>query len=126
MHELEHRDFVDRINLLHRRFDDNPEAAARVVNRSPLEFLQDWRNRHIPIEDMDYRPHVEQSPAARESGQVVQGDRGLAEPLGAKRRPTPPPKPPRSPVCGASPGAARNATDHGAGPRELPARWQSP
>jgi hemerythrin len=66
-HKLEHRDFVDRINQLHRRFDDDPEAAAEVVNRSLLEFLQDWLNHHILIEDMAYRPHVEQSPAARQA-----------------------------------------------------------
>ncbi len=66
-HKLEHRDFVDRINLLPRRFDDNPEAATEVVNRSLLEFLRDWLNRHIAIEDMAYRPYVEQSPAAHQT-----------------------------------------------------------
>jgi hemerythrin len=64
-HKLEHRDFVDRINRLHRRFDDNPEEAATVVNEALLNFLQDWLNHHILIEDMAYRPHAEYNPAAR-------------------------------------------------------------
>ncbi len=70
-HKAEHRDFVERINHLHRRFDDNPdaaaEAAAAIVNEALLDFLQDWLKHHILVEDMAYRPHAEHSPAAREA-----------------------------------------------------------
>ncbi len=70
-HKLEHRDFVERINHLHRRFDDNPdaaaEAAAAIVNEALLDFLQDWLSHHILIEDMAFRPHAEHNPGAREA-----------------------------------------------------------
>ncbi len=66
-HKLEHRDVVDRINQMHRRFDDNPDDAAAVVNDELLGFLRDWLNHHILIEDMAYRAHAERSPAAREA-----------------------------------------------------------
>ena len=66
-HELEHRDFVKRINRLHRRFDEGPEEAAAIVDEALLTFLQDWLKHHILIEGMAYRPHAEHSPAAREA-----------------------------------------------------------
>ena len=70
-HKLEHRDFVERINYLHRRFDAGPDAAAEeaaaIVNEALLSFLQDWLKDHILIEDMAYRPHAEHNPAAREA-----------------------------------------------------------
>lgn len=66
-HKLEHRDFVDRVNRLHRRFDDSPEAAAAVFNDELLAFLRDWLIHHILIEDMAYRAHAERNPEAREA-----------------------------------------------------------
>lgn len=66
-HKLEHRDFVARINEIHRRFDETPDDTAAVVNEELLGFLRDWLNHHILIEDMAYRPHAERSPAAREA-----------------------------------------------------------
>jgi hemerythrin len=66
-HKLEHRDFVARVNDLHRRFDDNPDDALAVVNDELLNFLRDWLNHHILIEDMAYRAHAERNPAAREA-----------------------------------------------------------
>ncbi len=69
--KLEHRDFVEPINHLHRRFDAGPEEtaeeAAGIVNEALLSFLQDWLKHHILVEDMAYRPHAEHSPAAREA-----------------------------------------------------------
>ncbi len=66
-HKAQHRDFVERINHLHRRFDEGPEEAAAIVNEALLSFLQDWLKHHILVEDMAYRPHVEHNPAAREA-----------------------------------------------------------
>ena len=66
-HKLEHRDFVERINHLHRRFDEDPEEAAAIVNEALLSFLRDWLKHHILVEDMAYRPHAEHNPAAREA-----------------------------------------------------------
>ncbi len=79
-HKLEHRDFVERINHLHRRFDDNPDAAAEEaaaicdtrVNEALLSFLRDWLKHHILVEDMAYRPHAEHSPAARKAAKSFQ------------------------------------------------------
>lgn len=66
-HKLEHRDFVARVNQMHRRYDESPEEAATVVNSELLAFLRDWLNHHILIEDMAYRAHAERNPAAREA-----------------------------------------------------------
>ncbi len=66
-HKREHRDFVDRINQLHRQFDEAPEDTAAVVNEALLAFLEDWLNHHILIQDMAYRPYAERNPAAREA-----------------------------------------------------------
>ena len=66
-HKLEHRDFVARVNDMHRRFDDDLDDAAAVVNDELLDFLRDWLNHHILIEDMAYRRHAETNPAAREA-----------------------------------------------------------
>ena len=74
-HKLEHRDFVERINHLQRRFDAGPDAAAEEaaaigdtrVNEALLSLLQDWLSHHILIEDMAFRPHAEHNPAAREA-----------------------------------------------------------
>ncbi len=52
---------------MHRRFDDNPDDAAAVVNDALLGFLRDWLNHHILIEDMAYHAHAERGPAAREA-----------------------------------------------------------
>ncbi len=66
-HKLEHRDFVERINHLHRRFDEGPEEAAAIVNEALLTFLQDWLKHHILIEDMAYQSYVELSRAAKQA-----------------------------------------------------------
>ncbi len=75
-HKLKQRDFVERINHLHRRFDDNPDAtaeeAAAIVDEALLSFLQGWLDHHILIEDMAYRPHAEPNPAAREAAMSFQ------------------------------------------------------
>ena len=68
-HKAEHRDFIARIGELNRRFDSDPEESAAVVNQTLLNFLQDWLNHHILIEDKAYRLHIEHDPAARETAQ---------------------------------------------------------
>ena len=66
-HRGEHRDFVARIQELNRRFDEDPERAAEVVNEALLMFLKDWLNHHILIEDKAYQPFAEGSRDAREA-----------------------------------------------------------
>ncbi len=80
-HKLEHRDFVARVNQMHRRFDDTPDDAAAVVNDELLGFLRDWLNHHILIEDMAYRAHAEHSPAAREAARSFKATEVGVEPL---------------------------------------------
>ena len=66
-HKGEHRDFVKRIQDVTARFDAGTEDAAGIVNRELLDFLKDWLNHHILIEDMAYRPHVEHSAEAKQA-----------------------------------------------------------
>ena len=67
IHKGEHRDFVKRIQDVTARFDDGSEDAAGIVNRELLDYLKDWLNHHILIEDMAYRPHVERSAEAKQA-----------------------------------------------------------
>ena len=39
--------------------------AAEIVNQDLLDYLKDWLNHHILIEDMSYRKLAEPNPAAR-------------------------------------------------------------
>ncbi len=71
-HQGEHRDFVQRIQELTRQFDADPEDMAMIVNKDLLEFLRDWLNHHILIEDMAYRPTIENNPAAKDDAKGFQ------------------------------------------------------
>ena len=71
-HKREHRDFVDRIGELNRRFDQDPDGSAQVVNEDLLQFLQDWLNHHILIEDKAYKIAAEVSPEARQAAKSFQ------------------------------------------------------
>lgn len=69
-HRGEHRDFVQRILELTRRFDEDPARSAEIVNQDLLNFLQDWLTHHILIEDKAYKPHIEKHPAARDAARA--------------------------------------------------------
>lgn len=69
----EHGDFIKRIQKVTKRFDANPEAASSVVNAELLSFLREWFNHHILIEDMAYRPYVENSTEAKSAAKRFKG-----------------------------------------------------
>ena len=63
-HLGEHEDFVKRIQKLTESFDDAPQKQSSLINKTLLQFLKDWLNHHILIEDMAYRPLAEDNPEA--------------------------------------------------------------
>lgn len=70
MHRGEHEDFVGQIKQLTDRFENKPEGLAKLANEELLEFLKNWLNHHILIEDMAYRPFAEKMlPEARQAAQ---------------------------------------------------------
>ncbi len=66
-HKSEHADFVARIRELNRRFDEDPDKSADVVNEALLQYLQDWWNHHILIADKAYKTAAEASREARQA-----------------------------------------------------------
>ena len=68
----EHRDFIDRVRKVTEQFDAEPEDVASVVNEELLSFLKSWWNHHILIEDMAYRPFVENSAEANKAAKNFQ------------------------------------------------------
>ncbi|MDH3596538.1 MAG: bacteriohemerythrin [Rhodospirillales bacterium] len=66
----EHRDFVKRIQEVTSRFDEDTTGSVEVVNEALLNFLKEWLNHHILIEDMAYRPHVERSAEAKQAAKA--------------------------------------------------------
>lgn len=73
-HIEEHGAFVEKIQEVARRFDADPEGTAEEIRRDLVEFLRDWLNHHIMIEDMAYRPYVDKKPA--EASKAAQAFRG--------------------------------------------------
>ena len=71
-HQGQHRDFIQRIQSLTRRFDADPAAMAEVVNEDLLSFLQGWLSHHIMIEDKAYGPHIEDNPKAKKAAKSFQ------------------------------------------------------
>ena len=78
VHKGEHRDFVKRIQDVTARFDAGPEDAAGIVNRELLDFLKDWLNHHILMQDMHYKKYVEGNPRA--SAAAERYGTGLSDP----------------------------------------------
>ena len=68
----EHGDFIERLRKVTEHFDAEPEGAASVVNEELLSFLKSWWNHHILIEDMAYRPFVENSAEAKKAAKNFQ------------------------------------------------------
>lgn len=64
-HKQEHRDFTSHIQKLAKSLDDGALPTGEVVNRDLLDYLKDWLNHHILIEDMSYRKLAESNPTAR-------------------------------------------------------------
>ncbi|MCH7543703.1 MAG: hemerythrin domain-containing protein, partial [Proteobacteria bacterium] len=54
-HQREHRDFTKRIQDIHVRYHREADVA---MTRDLLDFLKDWLNHHILIQDMAYKPYV--------------------------------------------------------------------
>ena len=46
---------------------------AAIVNEDLLNFLRDWLNHHIMIEDKAYGPHIENNPDAKTAAKSFQG-----------------------------------------------------
>lgn len=69
-HKIEHREFVDKMHRLSQSFDENPEDSADVVNETLLNYLQDWLNHHILIEDKAYCPYALRNPEAQEAART--------------------------------------------------------
>lgn len=63
-HKEEHRNFVAKIKDLNRLFDEDPEGVVNFVRETLLEFLRDWLNHHILIEDKGYQACVTANPQA--------------------------------------------------------------
>jgi hemerythrin-like metal-binding protein len=55
-HKTEHLRFAQDMHYTRDRYFRGEEAA---IGRELLDYLKDWLNRHILIEDMAYRPYVE-------------------------------------------------------------------
>ena len=72
-HQGEHRDFVQRIQELTHQFYADPDDMAMIVNEDLLNFLRDWLNHHIMIEDKAYGSAIENNPAAKFAAKSFQG-----------------------------------------------------
>lgn len=68
----EHRDFIERVRTVTAGFDAEPEGDVGVVSEELLNFLKNWLNHHILIEDMAYRPFVENSAEAKQAAKQFQ------------------------------------------------------
>lgn len=60
-HRREHHDLTREVLDLEKRFADDPDAL-RIEEMQ--EFLRDWLNHHILLQDMAYRPYCENNPNA--------------------------------------------------------------
>ncbi len=63
----EHQDFVKCIQEATQRFDAKPAESVEIISQALLGFLTDWLRHHILIEDMAYRPYVEDNGAAKQA-----------------------------------------------------------
>ena len=66
-HKQEHRAFTNHMRKLAEALDDEELPAAEIVNQELLDYLKDWLNHHILIEDMSYRKLAESNSSAREA-----------------------------------------------------------
>ena len=68
----EHQGFVKCIQEATQRFDAKPAESAEIISQELLGFLRDWLRHHILIEDMAYRPFVENSAKAKKAAKDFQ------------------------------------------------------
>ena len=59
-HHGEHEDFVTMIGEVTERLEADPEGAAAGVRDELVDYLKTWLNQHIMIQDMAYKPYVEE------------------------------------------------------------------
>ena len=69
-HKEEHRAFTAHMKALATALDDAALPAAKIVNQDLLDYLKDWLNHHILIEDMSYRRLAESNASAREAAKT--------------------------------------------------------
>ena len=67
VHRDEHWALTREVNLLQRRFSQNPDAISR---EEILGFLTDWLSHHILLQDMAYKPYAEGRPEADEAAET--------------------------------------------------------
>lgn len=63
-HRHQHHDFIKDIVEMHQAFGTARDADAQ---RELLDYLKNWLTKHIMVEDMAYKPSVENSKAARDA-----------------------------------------------------------
>jgi hemerythrin len=66
-HKQEHRAFTDHMQALAKALEEDEPPTAEIVNQDLLDYLKDWLNHHILIEDMSYRRLVERNASARDA-----------------------------------------------------------
>lgn len=69
-HKGEHRAFTEHMRKLAEALDDGELPAAEIVSQELLNYLKDWLNHHILIEDKAYRKLAESNPSAREAAKT--------------------------------------------------------
>ena len=74
-HQGEHRDFTKRIHDIHVRYYREADVA---MTRDLLDFLKDWLNHHILIQDKAYARYTAMNPALANDVAASFGP-GLAE-----------------------------------------------
>lgn len=72
-HKEEHQAFTRLMQDLALHFDDEVAPATRIVNDELQEYLKDWWNHHILIQDMAYRVYAECNPEARAAAKIFGG-----------------------------------------------------
>ena len=64
-HKQEHRAFTAHMQRLAKTLDEGEAPPAEVVDQDLLDYLKDWLNHHILIEDKSYRRLAESNAPAR-------------------------------------------------------------
>ncbi len=65
-HQDQHKAFVDKIEGIIRRFDEDPKNPDKHVSDDLLAYLKDWLTHHILLQDMSYKTCILENAAAAE------------------------------------------------------------